>query len=134
MFQRILNRKKGQTSEKVKDVVRCLFCFAALMAAIADLAFVAKGTKMNDTKKGSIFTDSENSRTVSTRGSAKTVNIKIPTTNSIIALSISLDFAFASSWWYLSVSYTKINNLWTLKHPFIYNLKNQHSKSSYLRE
>lgn len=38
-----------RTSEKVKDVVRCLFWLAALMAAMAVLAFVAKGTKMNDT-------------------------------------------------------------------------------------
>jgi len=92
-----------QTSESVREVVRSFLCLAALIAALAPLAFVARGTNMNEMKKGGMPADFEKLCTLEMRGSARTANMITPSNNDDIDLTQIHD-AFSASPFPLSSS------------------------------
>ncbi len=77
---------REQTSENVKEVVLCFLRLAAFIAAADALVVVANGTKINEMKKEGTLAELEKLTTLSIRGSARSANIAMPSTKSIIAL------------------------------------------------
>ena len=77
---------REQTSENVKEVVLCFLRLAVFIAEADALVFVANGTKINEMKKEGTLAELEKLSTLYIRGSARSANIAMPSTKSIIAL------------------------------------------------
>jgi len=70
-----------------REVVLGFLWLASLIAEVASLAFVAKGTRINDMRNGLSPTLLEKLWTLSVRGSAKMDSIAIPSTTYKMALN-----------------------------------------------
>jgi hypothetical protein len=77
---------RQQTSENVKEVVLCFLRLAVFIAETDALVVVANGTKINEMKKEGTLAELEKLSTLYIRGSARSANIAMPSTKSIIAL------------------------------------------------
>lgn len=75
-----------QTSENVREEVRCFFLLAKIIAETASLEFVANGIAMKEMKKEGILVASEKLSTASTSGSANMAAITVPRSTSKMAL------------------------------------------------
>lgn len=78
-------RRINLTSDSVRELVLSFFSRASAIADTASLAFVAKGTKTNATKKEDRFAEEEKSRTLPMSGSARRPSITIPRSSRAIA-------------------------------------------------
>lgn len=89
---------RKQTSENVNDADLNFFRLAKIIADTASLELVASGSATNETKKEGMVVALEKLLTASTRGSANTAAMTVPSNSNKTALvAVDLGFSTAST-------------------------------------